>query len=114
MRLAVVAKWKFTKKRCWNAEKINDVFFERLGPEFHSELESLDGSQNVLIKASGSQTRGNRTSRVVRDARGASGPLHFTGRKTVEKSLAHLKFEKYFKEMVCGGEGTGQASSALI
>ena len=27
-----------------------------------------------------------------------------TGRKTVEKSLAHLKFEKYFRAMVCGGE----------
>ena len=37
-----------------------------------------------------------------------------TGRKTVEKSLAHLKFEKYFRAMVCGGESEQGKPLSLI
>ena len=91
-----------------NVRQAHEVFFERLGREFpYPELRKLSsrwfaerldqgpfdlkqGAIELLV--------------LIKTLEIPVGLCTSTGRKTVEKSLAHLKLEKSFKEMVCGGE----------
>ena len=91
-----------------NVRQAHDVFFERLGPEFpYPELRKLSSrwfSERLDQGPVDLKQGAIELLELLERLEVPVGLCTSTGRKTVEKSLAHLKFEKYFKEMVCGGE----------
>ena len=91
-----------------NVTQAHEVFFERLGAEFpYPELRKLSSRwfAERLDQGPVDLKQGAIELLVLLEILEVPiGLCTSTGRKTVEKSLAHLNFEKSFKEMVCGGE----------
>ena len=84
------------------------MFLERLGPVYpYPELRKLSSRwfSERIDQGPVDLKQGAIELLVLLDALEVPvGLCTSTGRKTVEKSLAHLEFEKYFRAMVCGGE----------